>query len=473
MTSDRRKLDMLMRSGLGSFARVLFAELAPGEALLWNWHLDAICHQLDRVFAGIERRLIIEVPPRSLKSVLGSVMFPAYVLGRDPTRKIITASYSLDLARKHANDCRAVMRTQRYRDLFPCTLLGAGNKDTEADFATSRRGYRYSTSPSGTLTGRGGDLLILDDIMSAADAASDLKRGSTIDWYRNTAYSRLNDKLSGAIIVITQRLHVSDLVGVLREEGGWTVFSLPAICSVEQTIDLGWKGQHRFAVGDLLHPAREPQSALDDLKRTLGSYNFSAQYLQQPVPIDGATVRWDWFLRYDELPASIDTIVQSWDIAMSEGANADWSVCTTWAMHGPNYYLVDVTRGRWQFPELLRRVGELGARFGANTILIEDMVGGTSLIQQLREQKSTRIPLPIALKPVGDKLSRFVSETPAIEAGHILLPHNAPWLDELRRELAQFPNGRHDDQVDSVSQFLNWARTRPKGGVRRMKLNGR
>ncbi|MGI4881377.1 MAG: phage terminase large subunit [Janthinobacterium lividum] len=474
MTADTRILEALLRNRFAHFARGLFAVLAPGETLVWNWHLDALCHALERVLRGEIRRLIIEVPPRSLKSVLGSVLYPAYALGRDPTAKIICASYSQDLAVKHSNDCRAVMRSERYHRLFPASAIGHG-KDSETEFHTSARGYRYATSPGGTLTGRGARLLILDDIMSAGEAASDARRTAIVRWYGTTAFSRLNDKKTDAVIVITQRLHVEDLPGVLRDQGDFEVLSLPAIAPVDQLVDLGYGRRHRFAAGDLLHPAREPHGTLDDIRRTLGSYAFSAQYLQQPVPIEGAVVKWDWF-RFHEgsLPRLDVRVVQSWDIGMSEGDNADWSVCTTWLVDGANYHLIDITRGRWGFPELLRQVTGKARQFRANTILVEDMVTGTALIQQLRAQATSGLPLPIARKPIGSKLDRFIAETPAIEAGHVHLPPTAPWLDDLRRELAQFPNGRHDDQVDSISQFLNWMRTKPTvRRITKMRLIGR
>ncbi len=181
MSNDNRRLrDAILRSDLVSFLRMAFPLVIAGEPLRWNWHLDAICYHLERVRTGEITRLIIEVPPRSLKSIAASVVFPAFCLGRQPTRKIITASYSAVLAIKHANDCRALMRSSRYRALFPNTVIGVG-KDTETEFHTTARGSRYSTSPGGSLTGRGGDMLILDDIMNAKEAASDARRQAVID----------------------------------------------------------------------------------------------------------------------------------------------------------------------------------------------------------------------------------------------------------------------------------------------------
>lgn len=473
MTDTAALARAVLRSNLPAFAQEMFRTLSPGETLLWNWHLDALCYQLERVVNGSCRRLLIEVPPRSLKSVLTSVILPAWLLGRDPTRNIITASYSLDLAIKHMNDCRAIMRSDRYRRLFPGVGLGLG-KDTETEFHTLKRGSRYATSPGGTLTGRGGDLLILDDIMSSADANSDGRRQSIFDWYSNTLLSRLNDKQTGAIIVVAQRLHIDDLPGRLRDQAGWEILSLPAISPVEQIVPVGAGRKHIFRAGEVLHPQRESEATLEALRLEMGSRTFSAQYLQQPVPVDGNVIDWGWFVPYDEIPVRSERrVIQSWDIGMTESSTGDWSVCTTWVKINVYYYLLDITRGRWGFPELLRRVGELAQQFRADSILIEDKVTGTALIQQLRHQGTNGVPLPIACKPQGDKLSRMISETAVIEAGHVRLPRRAAWLDDFRHELAQFPNGRHDDQVDSLSQFLHWVRTSSSGGFRIVPMWGR
>lgn len=287
MMSDQSRLrDAILRTDLASFLRMAFPLIVAGEPLKWNWHLDAICYHLELVRTREITRLIIEVPPRSLKSMIASVVFPAFCLGRKPTRKIITASYSADLAIKHANDCRALMRTSRYRALFPNAAIGIG-KDTETEFHTTARGYRYSTSPGGTLTGRGGDMLILDDIMNAKEAASDARRETVIDWYSNTAFSRLDSKTDGAIVVVMQRLHQNDLAGHLREQGGWTVLSLPAIADELQSVPIGPDRVFHRPKGDVLHPVREPLAALEVLRATLGNYNFSAQYQQQPIPTRG------------------------------------------------------------------------------------------------------------------------------------------------------------------------------------------
>src|SRR5690242_8407324 len=273
LPSRQNLVDAICRADFYSFVQRIFPIVSTGGPFLPNWHVEAITYALTRVVRGEIKRLIITVPPRSLKSICASVAFPAFVLGHDPTRRIIEVSYSEGLARKHANDFRAVMRSPLYKRLFPGTRISAA-KDTELEVMTTARGFRYATSVGGTLTGRGGNLLILDDPLNALEASSDRARETLKQWYANTLLSRLDNKAEDAIVVVTQRLHVDDLVGHLLEERVWTVLSLPAIAEVEQVVPLGPDRYHYRKVGELLHPEREPSWALEDLKRTMGSVDF-------------------------------------------------------------------------------------------------------------------------------------------------------------------------------------------------------
>ncbi len=210
-------------------------------------------------------------------------------------------------------------------------------------------------------------------------------------------------------------------------------------------------------IGDILHPERESKVALDRIKAEIGSLIFSAQYQQRPVPVEGNIIRRAWFRYYDHLPHdSAKRIVQSWDIAMMTGDANDYSVCTTWWMVKSDYYLVDVFRARLQYPDLRRKIKSLAARYGAETILIENAGPGMSLLQDLWRDPSWGLPRPIGRKPEASKVDRMVAQSAKIENGHVHLPKEADWLDIVLHELLAFPTGRYDDQVDSVSQFLKW-----------------
>ena len=454
---DRALLDAVLRNDLFSFTQRCFQTVVPSQIFLPNWHLEAIAYQLERVRRGETRRLIITLPPRNLKSISASVAFPAFVLGHDPSARIVCASYAQDLTAKHARDCRIVMESGWYKELFPGTRLDP-RKNTEAEFETTARGYRLGTSVGGTLTGRGGSLILIDDPMKPSEAMSETKRTNVAEWYDSTLSSRLDRKTEDAIVLIMQRLHVDDLVGHVLEKGAqWTQLNLPSIAEGPSEIELGPDSTYKREAGEALHPDREPLSALDDQEAEMGSQAFSAQYQQQPVPAEGALLKVGWFRAYRGDPSAQqgDRVVQSWDTASKADKTNDYSVCTTWRKRrNGDYYLLDVLRTRLEYPDLRRKIISHAKAHCAKTVLIEDASSGASLIQDLRRDGPIR---PIAIKPEGDKIVRLEAQTAAIEAGQVPLPEQAPWLSDFLYEVLAFPHGRFDDQVDSFSQFLAWA----------------
>ncbi len=457
--NDHAALAALLRSDLRFFVWKSFQTILPGTPYLPNWHIDAIVHQLMRVQAGDISRLLINQPPRSLKSICVSVAYVAWLLGHDPTRRVIVVSYANELAAELHRQFRMVIDAPWYRALFAAMRPA---RDSGTELVTTAGGSRYATSVSGTLTGRGADLIIIDDPLKAEEAMSEAARRRVIDWYAGTLVSRLNDKENGPIVVVMQRLHEMDLAGHLLGQGGWEHLDLPAIAVEDSVIPLGHGKMKTREVGGILHPERESKDALDGIKAEIGSLKFSAQYQQRPVPLEGNLIRRQWFRYYDRLPEqnSADHIVQSWDIAMMTGDANDYSVCTTWRMIKADYYLVDVFRARLEYPDLRRKLANLAARHSAGTILIEDAGPGMALLQDLRRDLPWGMARPIGQKPEGSKAERMVAQSAKIEAGHVHLPREVDWLDTFLIELLAFPNGRHDDQVDSVSQFLKWSSLR-------------
>jgi predicted phage terminase large subunit-like protein len=454
MKYDARGLQMLLRNDFRAFVQKAFSTLCPGQIYEHSWHIDAICWHLERVRRGEIRRLIINMPPRSLKSIAASVAFPAYALGLDPPRRFICVSYSNDLAKKHSNDFRAVVESKWYRSLFPQTRIGPKNKNSETEIEFTARGFRMATSVGGTLTGRGGDIIVIDDPLKPDEAMSDSKRTAANQWFINTLLSRLDDKRTGAIIVVMQRVHMDDLTGfLLAQSDEWTVLSLPAIAEHDQEIPT-WTGRtfHRKA-GEALSPEREPLEVLNALKLQIGSDAFSAQYQQEPVPPGGAMIKRHWIVRYKDLPPWSEHLfrIQSWDTASKGGPDNDWSVCTTWVVaRDKKWYLVDVWRQRVDYPCLKAAVKSQASSWKPQRVLVEDTGAGTSLVQELRAEVSGII----AVRPEGDKKSRMAVASAKFEAGQVLFPERAAWLADLEAELFAFPFGRHDDQCDSISQAL-------------------
>ena len=460
-SEQRALLDAILRKDFGTFVLKTFETVSPGDDYLHNWHIDAISYALAQVRKGATRRLIINQPPRSLKSICASVAFIAWWLGHDPSARFICVSYSSDLAATFARQFRLVTTSTWYRQIFPDVRF---TKDTELECTTSLGGGRVAVPVGGSLTGRGADVIIVDDPMKADDAHSELARRSIDHWYRTTLLTRLDDRQEGAIIVVAQRLHEDDLPGRLLQEGAssWKHLNLPAIAEEDQRIQTGPDALHIRKAGEVLHPEREPMGVLEALKREMGSMAFSAQYLQRPMPLEGNLVRREW-IRWCGAPPEKEPgaeIVQSWDVASTTAATSDWSVCTTWLAHKRRYHLLHVWRDRVEFPALRSAVVQLAREYKANRILIEKAGPGLHLIQELTANPHPGIPLPIGVQPEGDKLVRMEAQTARFEAGQVLLLREAVWLGDYLHELLGFPHARHDDQVDSTSQFLNWVEAR-------------
>jgi len=421
-----------------------------------------MCHSLEGVGKSERNRYLISVPPRHLKSITTAVAFVAWMLGHRPSMKIMVATYSQDLARKHADGCRTIMESAWYRQLFPATRIkDGGNRQLET--VTTAGGVRKSVSLGGSVTGHGADLIIVDDLMMADEAFSPTARENVRRWFDNTLVSRLNHKRSGAIISIQQRLHEDDLPAYLLEKG-YDSLILPAIAEKDEGIAVGGGRYYHRRVGDLLNPERENDEDLARIRREMGPQAFSAQYQQNPVLPEGNLVRIEWFGRVDELPEREEClmIVQSWDTGMSDNPSSDPSVCLTWGWYQERWHLLDVLRERLGYPDLRRAVLRQKSRWRADHVVIENAGSGMSLWQDFHAERRARARdafTPYMARPWASKEERLIGQTGQLEAGVRALPNDAPWLDAFIAELRAFPSGKHDDQVDALSQFLEFAMT--------------
>ena len=457
----------ILRNDFYAFIHRAFLELNPQSAFEPNWHLDVLAAKLEEVRLGFCKRLIINIPPRHLKSHAASIAFPAWLLGHDPAMQILAVSYAQDLSDKLARDCRALITSRFYQALFDTRL--SADRNAAAEFATTEAGYRLSTSVGGVVTGRGADVIIVDDPMKADEALSEPRRQAVSSWYE--LRSRLNRQEQGAIIIIMQRLHADDLVAHLQQTETWDVLSFPAIAEKDEHYDIRTPYGRRLInrkSGETLHPALLSAAALDQLRHTMTEYNFAAHYQQDPQPASGLIVRRSWLRFYGEKekPETFDEIVQSWDTANKVTELSDYSVCTTWGVKGPQMYLLDVFRHKLEFPALKRRVCELANLWRATVVLVEDKSSGTQLIQELRADGFALVQA--APTNNDDKVMRLRSQTAKIEGQFVLFPEKAHWLDAYLLELISFPNSKHDDQVDSTVHALAWSTqeaTKPGMGV--------
>ena len=353
----------ILATDFRAFVDYVFGLLRPGIPFKPNWHIDAMAHKVSQVASGDVKRLIITVPPRNLKSIIASVALPAWYLGHNPSERVVAVSYSAELAKTHSNDFRRVVTDPVYQAVFPKMIL---SRETDSEIHTTQRGRRYATSIGGTLTGRGGNLFIIDDPLKPSDAISEVSRQRVIEWFGSTLSTRADDKQNARIMVVMQRIHVEDLVGYLLEnEAGYEVLNLPAVAQSTTTYDLGGGRTHIREKGDILHPAHEPAEVLRELKKSMGSMLFSAQYQQAPEPPGGKIIKRKMLRYYSAVERRpTDRLVLSWDIALSEKEEADYSACVVLLNRGDLYFVMDVIRGKFPFDRLKDKIIEVKERYG-------------------------------------------------------------------------------------------------------------
>lgn len=476
--SDRAALAAVMRECFPLFIRKVFETVSPGSDYLHNWHIDAIAEHLLAVERGELRRLVVNMPPRNLKSIAITVAWSARLLGMDPSRQILAASYAEKLAIKHNVDVRLVCSRPWFREAFPAFRF-APDQNEKSKFQTTLRGHRIATSVGSSAIGEGGDFLIVDDPHNPTEAASDTERERATTWFDQGFTTRLNDKRTGAIVVVMQRLHEKDLSGHVLEKGGWHHLKLEAEAEGHRVISIGGFKKTRKP-GDILHPGREGPAELAQAKRDLGSYGYAGQYQQNPSPIEGGVLKLAWFRRYRVAPdplASAVRYVVSIDTAQKESELNDYTVAGVFAIEGTRWHLVDVERERLDSVELLKSSRALFLKWRPVAMLVEDKGSGIGLIQQLRrgaradeldpkEKRQSVLSVPVVAIDPGqrDKVVRAMNVAPMIEAGHVWLPESAPWLHDLETELRNFPNVAHDDQTDMLTQFVAWATNWQGGG---------
>jgi predicted phage terminase large subunit-like protein len=411
-------------------------------------HLDEIViPALEAVERGEIKRLAIALPPGHAKSTVGSKSFPAFYLGRDPNRSVISVSHTAELSTDFGRAVLGLVRNELHQAVFPdCRLSEDSAASTR--FSTTRGGTYFAVGLGGAITGRRANLVVIDDpFKDRADALSAANRKAVREAYSSVIYPRLTP--GGAIVLIQTRWHEDDLLGwLLREHAadGWQLISMPAIAESEE----GWR-----RVGDALWPEAFPVEALGEIRAAIGEVAWVSLYQQRPAALEGAIFRREWWRYFRETPPKLDRVVFSLDTAFKVGASNDYSVATVWGEADRGYYLLDLWRGRVEFPELQRVTEALAAKWRPRAVLVEDRASGQSLIQTL--QRETRLPV-LPIKTDRDKESRAHAITPLIEAGRVFLQDGAPWLADYLDELSSFPAAPHDDLVDSTTQALNYLR---------------
>lgn len=442
----------MIREDFMTFLGFVMEELEPGTDYSENWHLEVMAAELEAVRQGENLRLMINLPPRSLKTIMTSVAFPAFVLGHDPTRRIMCVTYSQDVAKAQAIQFQRILRTGWFRRAFPHCRSPVHNRQLE--WRTSAGGYRLATSIEGSVLGRGADFIILDDPNKGQEIFSKVARDRVTSAWDNVISTRLNHPKESAIICVMQRLHEEDLAGHLLEQEEYRQITIAATAVEDEEWDLGNGRVHVREEGEPIQPERMDHPELERQKQIMGNLAFSAQYQQQPVPADGVVIRRAWLRYYDEPPAEFETVLVSWDTASTLAETSDYSAGTVWGLVNGEIFLLDVVRDKLESPELIHLVEETHRFHAADITLVEDGDLGRAVVQSLR--RSSRVCRPSLIKPRLAKVERMQARAVMFETGKVLLPRDAPWLATYARELLGFPNTKHDDQVDSTSQALDW-----------------
>ena len=447
---QRAMLDSVYRADLGLFSREALPIIVP--AYEPTWVADALLFEAMQFAHDGPKRVIINAPPRSLKTKICSSLMPAFILGINPKAQVICVSHSQPTARLFAEDTLRVMRSPFYRRLFPRTII---DRSAVEDFTTTAGGGRLATSVFGGVTGRGADYIIVDDPIRADDVNSETVRPRVNEWFDNTLRSRFNNPRTGAFMLVMQRMHENDLTGhVLNDPTHWNQLVIPAETDIERKFSLASGKVYTMRPGELMNPTRLGRAQLDEFKATSGSRTYNAQYLQDPTPAEGLMFKRDWlrFEAVDRQPG--DRVIQAWDCANKVGETNDYSVCITALVRRRTILILDVYRARLEFPDLKKAVISQARTYRPHRLLIEDAASGTQLIQMLRAENPRGVRSPIPVTPISNKIDRAVVAEARVEAGDLILPIHAAWADEFLKELLSFPLGRHDDQVDALAHLM-------------------
>jgi predicted phage terminase large subunit-like protein len=455
LPTEEELLKSICEDSLHDYIQAAWKIIEPGITYIDNWHIEAICEYLQAVYDGQIHRLLINVPPRYMKSISVTVGFPTWVWTKDAYKRIISLSYAATLSKKHNINRRDIIQSPWYqRNWGDCFKL-KDDKNTQMVFENDKMGFMFATSIGGTLTGEGGDIIIVDDPHNPQQAQSDAERETALEFFKTTLPTRLNDKKKGAIIVVMQRLHDDDISGHCLREGGYEHLCLPGIAEKRQVITFPITLKEKVREeGDILWPAREDKSELEKMKRSLGSYGFSGQYQQAPSPSEGGMIKRRWWQYYKELP-KMAVMAMSVDASFTDTKSSAKCSIQVWGKREADIYMIDNVTDNMDFVVTIQKIKQLLVKYpqiGAK--YIEEKANGYAIITMLSRKVGGFIPIKADVS-TGGKVARALAVTPYIEAGNVYLPEDAVWTNDFVEECAKFPVGTYKDQVDAMSQILN------------------
>ena len=461
-------LNRLLADKLRASFYEFFLEFWPvieTDELKTNWHIEYLCDRLQALFEKLEKGIPpgdmgVNVPPGSSKSRIFTIFFPAWVWTRRSSFRIISSSYSADLSTEHAVKSRDIITSPRYRELFKGEVVLKQDQNNKAFYENTVGGKRIATSTNGTATGRHADLLISDDPINPKMAQSEVERKNTNDHVEKTLYSRKTDKKMTPLIIVMQRLHEEDPIGRKLALGvPFEHICLPAeITELDNVKPAALRNKYKKG---LLDPVRMDKEVLEMQRLVLGGTEYGGQFLQSPKDAEGNVFKREWFDFYDDLPAGKPIrITNSWDTAFKVKEENDFSCMTSWAEYETGHYLIGFFMAKLEYPELKQEIRLQHQKYKAHRTIIEDKASGQTALQELK-----RLNIPIqAVEPYNDKIMRANQSTPPFESGNVYFPYKE-YVEKIIEQLTGFPNTKHDDIVDSITQYLNWAREKSGGLV--------
>jgi predicted phage terminase large subunit-like protein len=472
---------------LREYIRQAWHVVEPRRPYTSGWHIEAISEHLEAVSRGQIQRLIINIPPRHMKSLSVCVFWPTWEWTFAPWTRWLFSSYNGDFSIRDSLRCRRIIQSAWYQERWSHVYQLAGDQNVKSRFENDKTGYRIATSVGGVGTGEGGDRIVVDDPLKAEDAYSDAAREAANRWWTNTMATRGNDPDLSAWVVICQRLHVQDLPGYLLDQmkqGGeqYELLILPAEYEPKVYVtSVGWRDP-RQEPGQLLWPERYPGPRLASFRTQLGPQAYSAQFQQHPTEAEGAIFKkayWRFWrpagsdlppvrmeletgevmmLAVFDAPECYEAVIQSWDMTFKNKQTSAYVAGQVWARHRGNRYLLDQWRGHAGIVKTLEAVRELSAQWPeAAAKLVEEAANGPAVMELLQEE----IPGLLGYQPDGDKVARAHAVVPIVESGNVYLPHPviAPWVYGYIDELAKFPLSAYADQVDATTQALRYLLT--------------
>lgn len=459
-----------MRRSFALFVKNAWPQIDPAP-LIWSWHLDAMCLHLEALAKGEIGDLLINIPPGHAKSMIVSVLWPAWQWTREPTFQVLSASYEAGLATRDAVKARELTLTPWYVEHFRSSYSQHGDwgykkdRDLKTSYVNTLGGHRESFGVGGRGTGYRGDCLIVDDPLKADDIYSQVKREEAIRWFSESMESRFNNPVKRKRVIVMQRLHEADLAAHVLKLGGWVHLNLQAEfdpnrrCVTKRLDGAALWRDPRTMVGEPLFAASFPSAILKKLRVNMGSYAYEAQFQQNPTPAEGGVIKRAWFTRrwvmpgmpgrdgYEcrPVPTDFETIEMITDAAFKKTDTSDRVAIGVWGRKGPDIYLIDLVWDRMDFTETLNAMRMLKGKWKRiSSIVVEDKANGSAIINVLSQE----LPGVVPIEPEGGKESRIYAASKYFEAGNVWLPLDAPYVLDYIEEACAFPKGAHDDAID-------------------------